>query len=495
MNSDTAYQNSFCSILFSLRRILLILLAPFSIAFSQEYILLGWNDLGMHCANKDFSKIAVLPPYNNINAQLIRKVPNQLPQLVTAGYTVEYSIPYNTYSVGKTNFWTYAQQLFGLSQPLPQNIGLAGKGLTGVLDTSGSFFHAVGIPITPLTDTNLVQEQPYQLIHLVAKAEGSSTILATTDVVIPVSNEIGCVQTGCHASQDAILLQHENVPGFNRIGPVLCASCHASNALGTTGDPNARPFSYRMHQEHSNISPPNAIETCYKCHPGPNTQCFRDVMRTGIPTPLVCQNCHGTLSVIAQSISNGRRPWLDEPQCGNVLCHGSNFAEEPGKLFRQSTGHGGMSCSACHGSPHAILPTIQPNDNLQSIRLQGHAGVLRDCLVCHANAPTAPGPHGTLFSGANLVNDQRPKDFNLYQNYPNPFNPETEILFDLPRRSRVTLEVFNALGQRMSQLVDADLESGSHSVRWNAAGCASGLYYYRIHTNAFIATKKMLVVR
>src|SRR5512135_3201289 len=90
---------------------------------AQQYVLIGWNDLGMHCANKDFSRMAVLPPYNNVVAQLIRKAPGQLPQIVTAVYTIEYSIPGNTYSVGKTNFWTYAQQLFGLAQPLPQNIG------------------------------------------------------------------------------------------------------------------------------------------------------------------------------------------------------------------------------------------------------------------------------------------------------------------------------------------------------------------------------------
>src|SRR5512135_3584212 len=107
---------------------------------AQSYVLLGWNDLGMHCANKDFSKIAVLPPYNNIYAQLIKNNPGSSPQVVTANVSVEYSIPGNSYSVGKTNFWTYAQQLFNLPQPLPDNIGLTGKGLTGILDQQGNYF-------------------------------------------------------------------------------------------------------------------------------------------------------------------------------------------------------------------------------------------------------------------------------------------------------------------------------------------------------------------
>jgi hypothetical protein len=370
-----------------------ILVAAVVVAQAEEYILLGWNDLGMHCSNKNFSKVAVLPPFNNVRAQLIRKAAGLTPEVVTAGYVVEYSIPGNTYSVGKTDFWTYAQQLFGLSSPLPANIGLTGHGLTGTMDTSGNCFLSTGIPVTPFPDADLVNEHPYQLIHLVAHAAGDTVTLATTDVVIPVSNEVGCVQSGCHSSEQNILNQHEDVSGFNQNGPVLCASCHASNALGTTGDPEARSFSYRIHQQHSSISPSGSINTCYKCHPGPNTQCLRDVMHNS-PSQMICQNCHGTMSQIASSINSGRRPWLDEPSCGATTCHGSGHAEEPGKLFRESRGHGGLFCSACHGSPHAITPTSQPNDNLQSIRLQGAAGVLRECSICHANPPSDGGPHG-----------------------------------------------------------------------------------------------------
>lgn len=213
------------------RRLSILLLALVTTVLSvdasaQTYVLLGWNDLGMHCANRDFSKAVVLPPYNNVRAQLVRKNATGLPTVLSTGYTVSYSIPGNTYSVGKTNFWTYAQQLFNLTSPLPPNIGLTGNGLTGTMAVSGNGFLATGIPITPFQDNNLTTENPYQLIHLVARASGSSTILATTDVVIPVSNEIGCVKSGCHATQQNILDEHESVTGFNRNGPVLCAKCH-----------------------------------------------------------------------------------------------------------------------------------------------------------------------------------------------------------------------------------------------------------------------------
>ncbi|MBA4311382.1 MAG: hypothetical protein C0417_02015 [Chlorobiaceae bacterium] len=369
-----------------------LLLFSFSLN-AQEYVLLGWNDLGMHCSNKDFAKVVVLPPYNNVSAQLIFKSTGEPPQVVNSGYTIEYSIPNNTYSVGKTNFWTYAQQLFGLSSPLPDNIGLTGKGLTGILDSSGNYFVAHGIPITPFADSDHVNEAPFQLIHLVAKSKSSGSVLAATDVVIPVSNEVGCVQSGCHSSETSILNAHPGVTGFNRSGPVLCASCHASNALGTTGTSAARPFSLRIHEKHSGVAgPSNSISTCYKCHPGPKTQCLRDIMGKNLVNPMICQDCHGTMSNVAATIEAGRRPWLDEPKCGD--CHGSTHAEQPGKLFRQSTGHGGLFCSACHGSPHAIQPTVQPNDNLQNIRLQGTAGTLGKCSVCHTTPPTGAGPHG-----------------------------------------------------------------------------------------------------
>ena len=141
-----------------------------------------------------------------------------------------------------------------------------------------------------------------------------------------------------------ILNEHEEEGGFNPNNtPILCAECHSSNALGTPGTPGLPSFSQVIHSKHG-----GETNDCYKCHPGPNTQCFRDVMHA---SGMICQDCHGSVSNVGKSIANGREPWLEEPRCGATACHGSNYAEEPGKLFRQSKGHGGMYCSTCHGSP------------------------------------------------------------------------------------------------------------------------------------------------
>lgn len=469
---------------------MLLPLFNFHSTLSQQYVLLGWNDLGMHCSNKDFSKIGILPPYNNVFAQLIKKQPGQLPLVVNTGFTVEYSIPGNTYSVGKTNFWQYAQALFNLPSPLPENIGLTGKGLTGSMDLASNYFKVIGVPNTPFTDIDWNNEKPFQTFHLIAKLTGNT--VATTDNVIPVSNEVGCVQSGCHTSEQQIKNNHEQVPGFRLNSPELCARCHASNALGTTGDPEAKSFSFQIHDKHKFITPTNSINTCYKCHPGPNTQCFRDVMRQ---SDMTCQNCHGTMTNIASSIENGRRPWLDEPKCGSTSCHGSNYSEQPGKLYRESKGHGGLFCSSCHGSPHAVYPTSQPNDNLQSIRLQGHVGTIDDCMVCHSSPPPGPGPHGKTYIGIIQISNEIPASYSLSQNYPNPFNPKTIIKFSIPKVTFVSLKVFDALGREIEQLVNGNVNAGTYTADWDGEKYNSGIYFYMLKTENYSESRKMILIK
>ncbi len=71
-----------------------------------------------------------------------------------------------------------------------------------------------------------------------------------------------------------------------------------------------------------------------------------------------------------------------------------------------------------------------------------------------------------------------PEAFALYQNYPNPFNPSTRIAFALPRAARVSLQVYNVLGQQVATLVEGELGAGRHEATWHARQFASGLYFY-----------------
>ncbi|MBD3410930.1 MAG: T9SS type A sorting domain-containing protein [Ignavibacteriales bacterium] len=86
--------------------------------------------------------------------------------------------------------------------------------------------------------------------------------------------------------------------------------------------------------------------------------------------------------------------------------------------------------------------------------------------------------------------------FALRQNYPNPFNPTTTISFDAPRETTATLDVWNATGERVAVLIDGKTTSaGTHRVRFDASGLASGVYYYRLTADGASETRKMTLLR
>ncbi len=90
---------------------------------------------------------------------------------------------------------------------------------------------------------------------------------------------------------------------------------------------------------------------------------------------------------------------------------------------------------------------------------------------------------------------QTPVEFSLRQNFPNPFNPSTTISYSLGRAARVTLEVYNVLGQRVAVLADGVETAGTHAVRFDATGMSSGMYLYRLATGSFVETRRMLLVK
>ena len=95
-----------------------------------------------------------------------------------------------------------------------------------------------------------------------------------------------------------------------------------------------------------------------------------------------------------------------------------------------------------------------------------------------------------------------PTEYSLRQNYPNPFNPSTEITFDLPKVSHVTLTIIDAVGRVMAVLVDSERSLGTYSVSWNASNFPSGIYFYRLQARptdgqagGYVETKKMVLLR
>ena len=83
----------------------------------------------------------------------------------------------------------------------------------------------------------------------------------------------------------------------------------------------------------------------------------------------------------------------------------------------------------------------------------------------------------------------------LYQNYPNPFNPSTVIGFSLPEATDVSLTIYNTLGQKVTELVNGNLEAGHYNYQWNASNITTGMYIYELRTDNFISVKKMLLMK
>jgi hypothetical protein len=98
-------------------------------------------------------------------------------------------------------------------------------------------------------------------------------------------------------------------------------------------------------------------------------------------------------------------------------------------------------------------------------------------------------------SGITGNNHEVPADYKLEQNYPNPFNPSTTIRFAIPKSGNVTLIVYNSIGKEVATLVSESMAAGSYTVSYDASALTSGLYFYKITTNGFTDTKKMLFVK
>jgi hypothetical protein len=463
-----------------------------AVTSAGRHSLIAWNDLGMHCVDgKDYSVFSILPPFNNLHAQLVNASTGKV---VTSGVTLSYEAvadptgSINTTSAGKTNFWAWSKPLYGAS-PAP-DVGLTGNATPSrtarpmSLDPVNGWFEATGVPITPYDDNGA--KNYYPTVKVTAK-DSAGKVLASTITVLPVSDEMTCA--ACHSSRSAtepnsarvaarpaagwvndsntetdwkknILRLHDEKQAANpkfvaalaakginagllpaALGgtPSLCAGCHASNALPGTGLAGVSALTSALHGNHGKTIDPTTMlslesstnrNACYMCHPGSVTRCLRGAMGNAVDAAgnavMGCQSCHGSMSKVGDSARVG---WLQEPDC--QACHFDgkrtvNALDAAGKLvkpadtrfatnanvpaagfslFRFSKGHGGLQCEACHGATHAEYPSSHANDNLQSIALQGYAGTVRECTVCHATPPmtTSGGPHGMHTIGASWV--------------------------------------------------------------------------------------------
>jgi hypothetical protein len=116
----------------------------------------------------------------------------------------------------------------------------------------------------------------------------------------------------------------------------------------------------------------------------------------------------------------------------------------------------------------------------------------------------SPGFFSVLAQMANYAADiitdaegEAPKlyTFSLNQNYPNPFNPTTTIKYSIPEMSKVSLTLFNLLGEEVATLVNEEKVAGYYTVEFNASSLSSGVYFYRLQAGSFTETKKMVLMK
>lgn len=97
--------------------------------------------------------------------------------------------------------------------------------------------------------------------------------------------------------------------------------------------------------------------------------------------------------------------------------------------------------------------------------------------------------------GIQQISNEVPLNYKLNQNYPNPFNPSTKIRFDIPKSGNVNITVYDMLGREVTTLVNQQLSPGTYETDWDASGYSSGIYYYKIQSDDFVDTKKMVLIK
>lgn len=160
--------------------------------------------------------------------------------------------------------------------------------------------------------------------------------------------------------------------------------------------------------------------------------------------------------------------------------------------LRYASPNGGMnflhlSIPMAQNSAHQIVPdwTDLNNEPVTILIDLGNDGTFDDTIFVK-NQVTNIEDEGSLLS---------PDSYNLTQNYPNPFNPTTSIRYSIPKRSNVTLKVYDILGNEIAILVNEEKDRGVYTVTFNAVDLASGIYFYTLRADGFVQTKKMLLIK
>ena len=344
---------------------------PDIIVNAGTHQLLAFNDLGMHCADLDYSTFVILPPFNVVHSQVIERgspprIKNSQQVNVSYRATRDVSGSINSTSqnqsgaVEKTNFWntnpatgnTYVFDLFGLNPPADEGLAFE-QAMPGILnpyvandpqafnhfDPDKQWFAADGVPILPIDDSG--QRNAYPLMRVSATDPATGKTLASLDVVLPVASEADC--QNCHALGEVaapVASQVDFIPpdDINDANSVLQAAKH--NILALHDD-----------KHDTNLLNETPV-LCAACH----YSAALDLAGTG---PAGEQLNNDTMS----GVMHGHHGQLTDPASGAQIFPTNGTLEEtcyqchPGKItqcLRGAMGGAGIECKDCHGSMLAV---------------------------------------------------------------------------------------------------------------------------------------------
>ncbi len=344
---------------------------PGAIVITDTHQVLAFNDLGMHCADLDYSTFVILPPFNVVHSQIIER--GSIPRIqniseVNVSYravkdatgSINSTSQNQAGAVEKTNFWdinpdtgnTYVFDLFGLNPPPDEGLAF-GQRMPGILnpytandpqpfnhfDSDKEWFAADGVPILPID--NAGQLNAYPLMRVSATNPDTGKTLASLDVVLPVASEADC------------------------------QNCHAA---GEVAAPAASPIDFILPDD---INDPNSVLQAAK-H---NILALHDDKhgtRLLNETPVLCAGCHYSAALdlagtgpageqldndTMSGVMHGHHGQLTDPDTGERLFPTDGTLEEtcyqchPGKVtkcLRGAMGGAGIECKDCHGSMLAV---------------------------------------------------------------------------------------------------------------------------------------------
>lgn len=419
----------------------------------EEHLLLAWSQSGMRLFSDADRFFSILPPGSTLQAQLLSRdpMPELITEGVVLHYSLQEGFDRPSQQL---RLWEFMDSLFYVKRQPDEGLSGNYTTGTMQPDAERRLWQAADLPVSPYGKDGKVLPYPLVTIEARDATDGRLLATTTAVLPVstemgcknchggnwrmPSTGTIPPIMGLDDVTGRDILAMHDKRSGTRLLkaglqgNPVACQKCHTDPAMPLyPGDPQRLGLSAALHGFHAPYLEGLGAEACHACHSGSPTGATRMLRGVHDLAGLSCTDCHGELNdhalallkVEAEAGKPGaaklmqgltprnatdleevrpRLAWLQQPDC--LACHqldgaggevtGLNAVHnwtEPGKLFSQSRDAlDAMACVACHNSPHALYPAVNPygaeRDNLQPLRVSGSdrpLGSEENCLPCH----------------------------------------------------------------------------------------------------------------